>query len=215
MEGDGPSLLGRNWLRHIRLDWKNIYTITKDKLTSPEDLMDKHANLFKEELGLVSSFQATLHVRADTRPLFFKPRPVPFAVKAAIDYELDQLEASDIVTHSDWAAPIVPVPKKNGRFRICGDYKVTINQAFEVDPYPLPKPEDLFATLAGGKKFTKLDLSQAYQQLTVDEESQKFVTINNHRGLYHYNIQCGLGTRSVSEADGHCASRNPTCDLLY
>ena len=161
VEGDGPSLLGRNWLRHIRLDWKNIHMITKDKLISPEDLMAKHADLFKEELGLVSPFQATLHVRADAHPRFFKPRPVPFAVKAAIDYELDQLEASGIITkvaHSDWAAPIVPVPKKNGRFRICGDYKVTINQALEVDQYPLPKPEDLFATLAGGKKFTKLDL---------------------------------------------------------
>ena len=152
--------------------------------------MAKHANLFKEELGLVSPFQATLHVKADARPRFFKPRPVPFAEKGAIDYELDQLEASGIitkVTHSNWAAPIVPIPKKNGRFQICGDYKVTINKALEIDQYPLPKPEDLFATLAGGNKFTKLDLSQPYQQLALDEKSQKFVTINTYRGLYRYN----------------------------
>ena len=61
-----------------------------------------------------------------------------------------------------------------------------MNQALEVDQYPLPNPEDLFATLAGGKKFTKLDLSQAYMQLLLNEESRKFVTVNMHRGLYRY-----------------------------
>lgn len=52
------------------------------------------------------------------------------------------------------------VPKKDGRYRICGDYKVTVLQALDVEQYPLPKPEDLFATLPGGAKFSKLDLSQ-------------------------------------------------------
>ena len=60
---------------------------------------------------------------------------------------------------SEWAAPIVPVPKKNGRIRLCGDYKVTVMPHLNVDQYPLPKPEDLFASLAGGQRFTVLDLS--------------------------------------------------------
>ena len=91
------------------------------------------------------------------------------------------------VDHSEWAAPIVAVPKKDGKFQICGDYKVTVNQALAVDQYPLPKPDDLFATLAGGKVFTKLDLSQAYLQLRFDEKSATYVTINTHQGLYRYN----------------------------
>ena len=91
------------------------------------------------------------------------------------------------VTHSEWAEPIVPVPKKDGRFHICGDFKVSINPALDVDQYPLPKPEDLFATLAGGTKFTKLDLSQAYHQLTLHKDLMQYVTINTHQGLYHYN----------------------------
>ena len=56
-----------------------------------------------------------------------------------------------------------------------------------MDQYPLHKPDDLFATLAGGNKFSKLDLSQAYQQLKLDEQSMQYVTINTHRGLYRYN----------------------------
>ena len=70
---------------------------------------------------------------------------------------------------------------------ICGDYKCTINQVSKLDNYPIPKTEDLLATLGGGNKFTKLDMSQAYQQLLLDEESKKFTTINTHKGLYQYN----------------------------
>ena len=66
----------------------------------------------------------------------------------------------------------MPVPKKDGTFRISGDYKVTVNPALEVDQYSLPKPEDIIATLAGGTAFSKIDLSQAYQQLLLDNESQ-------------------------------------------
>ena len=47
--------------------------------------------------------------------------------------------------------------------------------------------EDLLATLGGGEKFTKLDMSQAYQQLQLDHESKRYTTINTHKGLFQYN----------------------------
>ena len=55
-----------------------------------------------------------------------------------------------------------------------------------MDQYPLPRPEDLFATLAGGKYFSTMDLSHAYNQLPLDHDARKFLTINTHRGLYQY-----------------------------
>ena len=70
--------------------------------------------------------------------------------------------------------------------RICGDYKVTINQVSRVDTYPLPKIEDLFSALAGGKYFCTLDMSQAYLQLPLDPESQELTTIHTHKGLFKY-----------------------------
>ena len=90
------------------------------------------------------------------------------------------------VDHSDWAIPLLVVPKGNGKVRLCGDYKVTVNSALTIDQYPLPRPSDLFATLAGGNVFTKLDLSNAYNQLQVDDQSRKYLTINTHRGLFSY-----------------------------
>ena len=60
------------------------------------------------------------------------------------------------VAHCAWAAPIVAIPKKDGTIRICGDYKVTVNPELDIDQYyPIPRPDDLMATLAGGQKITK------------------------------------------------------------
>jgi hypothetical protein len=67
--------------------------------------------------------------------------------------------------------------------RICGDFKITVNQAAKVDKYPVPKIQDLFAQVGGGKRFTKLDLSQAYKQVKLDEASKAYTVINTHRGL--------------------------------
>ena len=110
-----------------------------------------------------------------------------FAIKETVDKEIDRLVENGTlvpVEHSEWAAPILPVPKKDRTIRTCGDFKVNINPYLDVDQYPLPKPSELFACLTGGEKFTKLDLSSAYQQMTLDEESSKFVTINTHKGLF-------------------------------
>ena len=185
--GNGPSLFGRNWLRYLRLDWGSIAMVRAAHPKSLNDMLQQHQALFADELGTVQPYKASLQVQPDAAPRFFKACPVPFAIKTAIGTELDSLEQKGIlekVSHSDWAAPIVAVPKKDGRFRICGDYKVTVNQVLAVDQYPLPKPEDLFATLAGGTVFSKLDLSQAYLQVQLDEKSMPYVTINTHRGLY-------------------------------
>ena len=110
----------------------------------------------------MNTFEATLQVKEGAKPKFCKARPVPFALKGAIDRELDCLEADGIlerVTYSEWAVPVVPVPKTEGQLLLCGDYEVTINPILEVDQYPFPKPDNIFATLATGKFFTKIDLT--------------------------------------------------------
>ena len=65
--------------------------------------------------------------------------------------------------------------------------KCTVNQDSKLDNYPIPKIKGLLSTLAGSNRFTKLDMSQVYQPLSLDEESKKFTTINTDNGLYQYN----------------------------
>ena len=102
---------------------------------------------------------------------------------------IEKLQTEGIIEHvefSEWAAPIVPVVKQDGSIQMCGDYKLTVNQATQVDVYPLPLADYLFTSLAGGKSFTNLDLAHAYQQLLLDADSRCYVTINTHKGLFQY-----------------------------
>ena len=123
-------------------------------------------------------------------PKFFRPRVVPFALRGRVEKELDRLQSQGViepVRFAEWAAPIVPNVKGDGSVRICGDYKVTANAFALVDTYPLPRIDDLLASLSGGKSFTKLDLAHAYLQIPLEERSKKYTTINTQRGLFQYN----------------------------
>ena len=87
--------------------------------------------------------------------------------------------------------------KSDGKIRICGDYKTTVNQVSETELYPLPKIEDLFSNLSGGKLFSKLDLSHAYQQLQLDK-SKDYVDINTHKGLFRYTrLPFGIASLAI------------------
>ena len=79
-------------------------------------------------------------------------RPVPYDLKAKVEKELDRLQSEGIspIEFTEWMATIVPVVKQDGSVRICGDYRCTVNQVSRLDNYPIPKIEDLLATLGGG-----------------------------------------------------------------
>ena len=96
--------------------------------------------VFKDELGTVKDIKVLLTTKSTSQRKFHRPRPVPLALKDAIGAEIDCLESTGIlekVDHSDWAIPIVPVPKKDGQNRICGDYKVSVNPSLAIDQHPL------------------------------------------------------------------------------
>ena len=187
----GPNLLGRDWLRALKLDWGAIRLISANaKHSSWEQILKNHAALFKEELGTVKGVVAKVHVEATAAPSFYKYRSAPFIMKEKIEKELERLELAGIITpvqFSEWAAPIVPVVKADGSIRICGDYKLTLNRVARIETYPIPRVEELFAVLRGGEKFSKIDLSSAYQQIVLDEQSRPYTTINTHKGLFMYN----------------------------
>ena len=130
-KGDGPCLLGREWMKSIRLNWKTIGLASLDTTPEVETLLKEYNEIFRDELGTMNSIQASLKLKENATPRFCRPRPLPFALKGPVEQELNRLEEAGIlekVSHSEWAAPIVPVPKKDGKVRLCGDYKVTVNQ---------------------------------------------------------------------------------------
>ena len=188
VRGAGPSLLGRDLLYVLRLDWGYLNQICRipEKL---QKVLNKYDKVFSDELGKIREIKAVIEVNSEARPRFCHHRNVPYALKDKVNSELDQLEKGVIkkVEHADWAAPIVSVVKQDKSVRICGDFKLMVNQVSKTVSYPLPRIEDIFASLTRGKLFTKLDLAHAYNQIELDEAAKQLVVINTTKGLYRYN----------------------------
>ena len=206
------SLLGRDWIRALPLEESALPAIKAIKqvcMKSSEppakfstdarvnSLVNQHRVIFEPGIGKLNAPPATFRIKPDSQPIFIKARPIPFALKDKVKAELTRLEQQDIISpvkFSDYATPIVPVLKRNGDVRICGDFKCTINKVLEPEQYPLPKIDEIFASFAGGQKFSKIDLTQAYLSYPIADEHKKYVTISTPFGLYQYNrLLYGIG----------------------
>ena len=152
VQGEGPGLLGRNWLNHLVFNWHDILHTSLDGRVNL--IVNKYSKVFSNTLGTMSQYYAKLRLKPNTTPKFWCPRPVIFALKEGVEKELDKLQAAGIIEpiiFSEWAAPIAAVPKRDGSIRICGDYKVTLNQSLEVDQYPLPNRKSCLPLYQGAR----------------------------------------------------------------
>lgn len=202
------SLIGRQWLAELGIQIPKLQypSVTNNFNLEPvkqdlDKMLDRHKEVWSSGgLGRYTGGCATLRVREGAAPVFHRARPVPYALRERVDAELDAMLRNEVIEPvdcSDWATPLVLVNKSDGGLRICADFKVTLNPVLMVDRYPLPKVDDLLANLAGGEEFTKIDLSQAYNQICLSEDSKKYCVINTHRGLFKYNrLVYGLSSSS-------------------
>ena len=87
VSGNGPSLLGRDWLEHMKLDWSAVHR--EDEV----DYAVMLSELFKDGLGKLKKVEAKLYVYSEAMPRCFKPRTVPLALRGKVDKELERLQA--------------------------------------------------------------------------------------------------------------------------
>jgi Reverse transcriptase (RNA-dependent DNA polymerase) len=198
-ENPFTTLVGRNWLDILIEDWRKIFVFNKIKeikQVSPlsdnyeQQIKQKFDSVFGKSLIPIKQYEVHVQIKSGAVPVFRKPYNVPFALRDKVKDALNDMVRDQIIfpiNQSEWASPIVVIEKKNGDLRICTDFKGTVNKVIEVDTYPIPHLEDIFAVLTGGQWFSVLDLSGAYQQLKIAADSQKYFTINTPFGLFRYN----------------------------
>lgn len=169
----GPALIGRDWINKLKLQIrvKSIFTVSN----AVESLIAEFPEVFFPGLGRYRGPKVKLELNKEAKSIFCKPRALSLIFKERIKKELERLEKEGIITRvqdSVWGTPLVPVLKRNGQVRICADYKRTVNPFLKDVKYPLPRIEEIFAKLEQGKEFSKLDLSQAYNQLELEKKSK-------------------------------------------
>ena len=185
-------LLGRNWLHKIQLQWHRLFGEEKEvnsvEFSNINSVREQYKSLFVNVLGCYRG--EAIELAVDKEPQFHKARPVPYAIRDSVEKELNKMVEEGVlkcVATASCAAPIVSVSKKSSdQLRVCGDFSVTYNSCADIVQYPITRIEDLHSVLQGCKMFNVLDMSQAYHQLPIAENSQKYLTINTHCGLFQF-----------------------------
>ena len=169
-------------------------SLPTDKLSSTEladlksvlsDFSDVFA-LNDSELGCTSLVQHNIQT-GDHNPIKQPPYRTPFVRRAQISSMVDQMQEQGIVqpSVSPWASPVVLVPKKDGTYRFCVDFR-RLNAITTKDVYPLPRVDDILDTLAECKYFSSLDLASGYWQVELDAESRPKSAFTTYRGLFEF-----------------------------
>uniref|UniRef100_A0A2N9HDT1 Integrase catalytic domain-containing protein n=1 Tax=Fagus sylvatica TaxID=28930 RepID=A0A2N9HDT1_FAGSY len=91
------------------------------------------------------------------------------------------------VTYSDWVANIVPVPKKDGKVRMCVDYR-DLNRASPKDNFPLPHIDTLVDNTATNVVFSFMDGFSGYNQIKMAEEDKSKTAFITHWGTFVYDV---------------------------
>ncbi|XP_064210819.1 uncharacterized protein LOC135265341 [Tribolium castaneum] len=136
-----------------------------------------------EDLGLTQLGSMSINLTTDI-PVYYRPYRLSHSERAVVRQKVQSLLDGDVIreSNSNYASPILLVPKKTGEMRLCVDYRA-LNAITVKDRYPLPLIADQLDRLSGNRYFTSLDLAQGYHQVPMHSDSihkTAFVTPDGH-----------------------------------
>lgn len=164
-------------------------SLDEHKSETIENLVKDYEMIFKDDLRDAAPCKVTKHriITKEDFPIAQKNFSLPFHWEKEINQEINRLIDQDIIqeSHSAWASRIVPIRKKDGKLRLCVDYRA-LNAVTIKDAYPLPRISEILDSMADSAIFSTLDATAGYHQFMIDEKDREKTAFRYKGGLYEF-----------------------------
>src|SRR5215216_4706688 len=156
-----------------------------------EDFMKPYQDLFiweDNQFGKTSTIKHNIET-GDAIPIKQRFYRTSYQNQQFIKQEIQRLFNAGLIqpSKSQWTSPVVVVEKKNGKKRLCVDYR-KLNSVTKRDNYPLPRIDDMLDTLNGSQWFSSLDLSSGFWQVEMEEKDRETTTFTTRFGTFEFNV---------------------------
>ncbi|XP_071499059.1 uncharacterized protein [Diadema antillarum] len=181
------------------VDMVTVDPVLKDsERTQVQKILCEYQDVFTDIPKKTTISECEISLTTD-KPVRSPPHRVPQAMEEEISKEVDSMLKLGVIepSNSPYGHPIVIVKKPDGSNRFCVDFR-RLNKVTVFDPEPMPNPQELFASLAGSRYFTKLDLTKGYWQIPMKNEDKAKTAFITPKGQYQFKyMPFGLVTASA------------------
>lgn len=169
----------------------NLDHVDSDKKTILRSLFQNYKDRFaKDDFDLGKTDLVKINIDTGTHPpIKQRPYRTPYSERPVVEEYINDMLKSGVISPSNsaWASPIILVDKKDGRKRVCVDFR-KVNKILKKNSFPLNNIEDILSNLGQSKWFSTLDLKNGYWQIEVDEKDREKTAFVCQSGLYHFNV---------------------------
>lgn len=150
-------------------------------------LLSEYRRMWSGELGKIVATKHRIELQPDAKPVYQTPYRAGHKSREFQQKEVDRMLTDKVIeaAQSEWASPVVLVPKKDGSLRFCVDYR-RLNAVTIRDSYPIPRMDECIDSLGDATVFTTLDCNSGYWQIEVAEEDRDKTTFVSHCGMYRF-----------------------------
>lgn len=168
--------------------------------------------VFSKAPGKMEGIDYEIKIDPKVKPISSLPYKIPYALKDQVKTTIDEWLDLGIIrkSSSPWSAPVVVVKNSDESIRLTVDFR-KLNPHVNCDNFPMPDRDVVIEKLGTSKYLTKLDLTKAYLQIPLSEESRKFTSFVVEGGQYEFCVvpfgikfASGLCNRIINEVLSDC-----------
>ena len=173
---------------HRRPPLEREVVLTGEEKLQLQELVEEFDTVFTTEPGHTDIAVHKIEV-GDATPVRSQPYRMGPERKRALEEELDNLLKTGKIepSTSPWASPVVMVPKKGNKYRMCIDYR-KLNAVTKLDAFPMPTVDAILGSLHGAEVFSSLDLRSGYWQMGMAPDDVEKTAFVCEQGLFEFKV---------------------------